>query len=87
MQINSFDDLEKIERIFKARDPTENLEILGGNVVVATEFAILKTVSRGEVWKFLNNKVKKLPMPLGNCVGGGKHGVNGPDFQAGLHAV
>ncbi len=78
MQINSFSDLDKVERVFNAKDV--KMDKLGGNVIVATEFAILKAISKDRVWEFLG-KAKKMPMPLGNCIGGGKHAINGPDFQ------
>lgn len=81
IQINSFEDLEKIENIFKAHDPTQTLENLGGNIVIATELAILKAKTDGQIWKISTEK-NKLPLPLCNCIGGGKHsGVNSPDIQ------
>jgi len=80
VQINSFDDLDKIERVFKAEDSTLNLEKLGGNIILASEFAILRAASKGDIWRFLSNK-GKMPMLLGNCIGGGRHAINGPDFQ------
>jgi enolase len=82
IQINNFGDLEKIERYTKSHDFTENLEKIGGNVIVALELAILKSASEGPLHKFLEPKNKKLPMPLGNVVGGGHHSYGkGPDIQ------
>jgi enolase len=71
----------------------------GGNVTYAFEAVFLKAASRDmgkELWKFIfdsldynesqgkKNKVN-IPMPVGNCIGGGKHSreIKGkkPDFQ------
>lgn len=73
ININEFKDLEKVERL---------MEGSGANPIIATEFAILKAVSDNKIWKFLNPKANKLPMLLGNCVGGGAH-IKGraPDIQ------
>jgi len=60
VEIKRFDDLKKVESILKP---------LGGNVVVSAELAILNCFE--EPWKFLGGK--KIPLPLGNCVGGGMH--------------
>ncbi|MAF50940.1 MAG: phosphopyruvate hydratase, partial [Nanoarchaeota archaeon] len=80
IRIEKFEELEKIERYVKSHDFSESFEKIGGNVLVALELAVLKAASDKELYTFLNKKVKKLPTPLGNCVGGGKHG-QGPDFQ------
>ena len=59
IKVNEFQDLEKIESFLKR---------FGANTVIALEFAILK-YHHG--YKWLNGK--KLPRPLGNCIGGGLH--------------
>src|SRR3989344_1238222 len=59
-----FNDLDVFDRL---------LPVLGGNPVVALQNAVLKAMSQGQVWKFLNPQAKKFPIPLGNVVGGGKH--------------
>lgn len=64
ISINRFEDIKGIE---------STVPFLGANPMVALEFAALKAASDGEVWKFLNPKAKKLPMPVGNCIGGGAH--------------
>ena len=65
----------------------------GGNVYYAMEAAFLKAAAADngkELWEFINDDVNdglkpKMPMPVGNCIGGGLHSklVNGkrPDFQ------
>ena len=65
----------------------------GGNVNYAIEGAFLRAASADvnkEVWEFINDDVNnglkpKMPMPVGNCIGGGLHSkaIKGkkPDFQ------
>ncbi|MEI7719122.1 MAG: hypothetical protein WCI72_04595, partial [archaeon] len=66
--------------------------VIGGNVVYAIEVALMKSAAREnrkDLWRFvfdsMNYKKISMPMPVGNCIGGGLHsrGVNGkrPDFQ------
>ncbi len=57
------------------------IPILGGNSVVAMQLACLKAMADGEVYSFLNSRVKKMPIPLGNCIGGGAHSTGGSDIQ------
>ncbi len=64
MIFEEFDDLDVFE---------SKIHEWGGNVVVALQFALMKAMSDGQVWKYLNPKAKSLPVPLGNCIGGGKH--------------
>lgn len=71
VEIKKFMDLEKIEEILKRYDSSKNWSKIGGNSVVALEFAILNCLR--PTWKFLGNGEVKLPRPLGNCVGGGAH--------------
>jgi len=67
--------------------------VLGGNVWYALEGVFLRAAAADvgkELWQFLNDEMNKglmprMPMPIGNCVGGGLHSkmVDGrrPDFQ------
>jgi len=73
LEINTFDDLEKVEKILKKYDNTKNWAKIGGNVVLALEYAILKTISGGEIWKVIDINSKDAPRPLGKCLGGGAH--------------
>lgn len=72
-KINTFDDFKILEEILFKFDNTERLSKIGGNTIVALEFALLKALSKNKIWKFLNPNPKKMPMPVGNCVGGGMH--------------
>lgn len=68
IEIKKFDDLIKIENLTKK---------VGANTRVALEFAIIK--NKGG-YKFLGGK--KIPLPLGNVVGGGLHSKNkSTEFQ------
>jgi len=46
---------------------------IGGNAVIAIQFALLKAMSDNKIWKFLNPHAYKLPIPVGNVIGGGLH--------------
>ena len=72
-KIDSFESLEEVEKILFDYDKSKNISKLGGNSVVAIEFALLKALSKNEIWKTLNPIADEMPMPLGNCIGGGKH--------------
>jgi len=89
--IKKVDDLKSIvERMrrFEARYGR-----FGGNVNYAMEAAFLKAAAADngkELWEFINDDVNnglkpKMPMPVGNCIGGGLHSkkIKGkrPDFQ------
>jgi len=72
LEINSFSDLDKLEVAFMD---------LGGNPVLAAQIAVLKALSKGNMFSFLNSS-PSLPTPLGNCIEGGVHSQGGtPDFQ------
>ena len=76
--IDNFSDLEKVEKLVKGR--------IGANSIFALESAILKAIAfeKGkEIWQVINEKAKKMPFPLGNCVEGGSHSHSKlkPDFQ------
>lgn len=72
-----FEDLEKIEAIVRKQDNTRNLEFVGGNALYALQTAVLKLMAKSqekEVWQFLiKDKKPFMPMPVGNCIGGGFH--------------
>jgi len=84
--LKSFSDLEKIEKIIRQYDKTENWSLIGGGALFALEAAILKAMALSagkELWQFLNPNAKKLPLPIGNCIGGGSHAQKEiyPDIQ------
>ena len=77
--IEKFEDLRRIEDILDRH--------VGANTLFALESAILKAVAKEqkkEVWQLINEKAKKFPKLVGNCIGGGKHSKTSgkkPDFQ------
>ena len=74
-----FEDFKKIEKIISKYDKSKDLSVIGGNLIVALEFAILNCFK--QPWKFLNPEAKQLPRPLGNVIGGGAHVKEGIDYQ------
>ncbi|MEK6848141.1 MAG: enolase C-terminal domain-like protein [Nanoarchaeota archaeon] len=79
MEINEISDLRIVEAIIDKRK-------FGGNTLFALEAGILKALAfekRKEVWQLLKPEGRKMPAPVGNIVGGGKHSKNKkkPDFQ------
>lgn len=77
-EINRFEDLKKVEDIVDKH--------LGANSVFAFESAILKALAsekKKEIWELVNERAKKFPRLVGNCIGGGKHSDSErkPDFQ------
>ena len=64
LEINSYDDLVKVEKII-------NKNNVGANPTIALEYAILKCF--GQIWKIIDPEIKVIPRPLGNVIGGGAH--------------
>jgi len=81
-RVDGFKDLEIIEETIFKLDESKELTKIGGNVVIAFENALLKAAaSGGSVWKFLNPRADEMPIPVGECVGGGKHDEDGIEIQ------
>ena len=57
------------------------IPIIGGNSVVALQLACLKAMADNKVYSFLDSITKKMPIPLGNCIGGGAHSSAGTYIQ------
>lgn len=82
--LEGYDDLKRVEDILDGH--------IGGNTLFAFESAVLKAIAdekKKQIWEIVNPKLKeekekKFPRLVGNCIGGGKHSeVIGkkPDFQ------
>lgn len=85
-EINSFSDLKKIESLIKDEFNLDSAKQFGANALFALESAILKALAKSnkkELWQIINSKAKKMPVPLGNAVGGGLHAIKKfkPTFQ------
>ena len=68
INLTEFDDLILIENAFSDR--------VGGNTMIALEYAFLKALAVKEdkqVWELINARASKIPIPIGNIIGGGKH--------------
>jgi len=88
IKIEEFQDLRELEKVFEEIDKSENKQFLGGNLILALEYSLLKYYSfkqEKEVFEFLldsfNTKKVKMPKPLGNVIGGGAHSHNSLDIQ------
>ncbi|HDL02351.1 MAG TPA: hypothetical protein ENH20_00790, partial [Candidatus Pacearchaeota archaeon] len=89
--IKSVDDLKLLSALMEKFEARHGK--LGGNVWYVMEGVFLKAAAADvgkELWEFINDDVNdglrpKMPMPVGNCIGGGLHSkkVNRkrPDFQ------
>ncbi|NCN99087.1 hypothetical protein COU62_01630 [Candidatus Pacearchaeota archaeon CG10_big_fil_rev_8_21_14_0_10_35_219] len=78
VEINSFWDLKEVERIIRKRLKVRDVKKFGGNALFAFESAILKALARAkkkELWEIIPGR-KKIPVPVGNAVGGGVHSSN-----------
>jgi enolase len=86
--IKNIDDLKELNEMIRKFEARHGR--LGGNVVYAIQTVFLRAAAREkkkELWEFIIGDVSKfkLPMPVGNCIGGGLHSkkIKGkrPDFQ------
>lgn len=89
--VKKLKDLEQLVKLMRKFETKEDK--FGGNVNYAMESAFLKAAAadnKKELWQFINDDVNKgirpkMPMPVGNCIGGGLHSktIKGkkPDFQ------
>lgn len=90
-RIKKIDDLKVVVELMRKFEAKHGK--FGGNVNYVVEGVFLKAAAadhRKELWEFINDDVNnglkpKMPMPVGNCVGGGLHsklvGGKRPDFQ------
>jgi len=86
IEINSFEDLKKIEDEIKKKLKLKDIKSFGGNSLFAFESAILKALAKSqkkELWQIINPDARILPIPIGNCIGGGLHSHRNkkPAFQ------
>ncbi len=86
IKINGFADLHIIENIIKQKFKFRDVKQFGANALFALESAILKALAKHnnkELWEIINPNAKRIPIPLGNAVGGGLHSHNShaPTFQ------
>ena len=80
--INNFDDLVLIENAFSDR--------VGGNTMIALEYCFLKALAKQEdkqVWELINPRASKMPVPIGNIIGGGKHSASSKSVFQEFHII
>jgi len=85
-EINSFHDLKHLEDNIKKTFKLKNAKKFGANALFALESAILKALAKSknkQLWQIINTSAKKVPVPVGNAIGGGlhSHNKNHPEFQ------
>jgi len=87
-EINSFSDLEKVEQHIMKKFFLKNPKEFGANALFALESAILKALAKSQkkqLWQVISPFLKnpKIPVPVGNIIGGGmhSHNKNHPIFQ------
>ena len=76
IKIEQFENLEKVEAIVKQIDNSKNYNFFGGNALFALEASLLKSAAleqKKELWQLLNENARKMPVLVGNCIGGGRH--------------
>jgi enolase len=76
IEVNKFDDLKKVENFICKKYHFRNARQFGANVLFALESAILKALAKEknkQLWQIVNPKASKLPVPVGNAIGGGLH--------------
>jgi len=86
LELNNFNDLTKLEHLIKKKFKLKDAKQFGANALFALESAILKALAKSQnkqLWQVINPTAKKLPLPVGNAIGGGLHSHNkdAPEFQ------
>jgi enolase len=86
LDINSFNDLKKVESFIEKKAKLKDAKQFGANALFALESAILKALAKErklELFQILNPKPKKFPVPVGNVIEGGlhAHAKDHPVFQ------
>jgi len=74
----------EIDSTLHSIDGTENFANIGGSVSIAVSMACAKCAANEQkipLFKYLNPLAYKIPNPVGNVIGGGKHTIGGPEIQ------
>ncbi|HLH86308.1 MAG TPA: enolase C-terminal domain-like protein [Thermoplasmataceae archaeon] len=78
-------DQNGLDRLIREADGTDNLSSLGGNLSTAISVANARAVSDYlgiPLYRYVGGTILgRLPHPIGNVLGGGKHSVNGTTIQ------
>jgi enolase len=64
-----------MDKLLEQMDGTNNFSRIGVNLALGLSLAIARASSEGELWRLEGPKRRfRFPYPLGNVIGGGKHG-------------
>jgi enolase len=81
----AFSSQEELDSLLHEIDGTNNLSKIGGNIAIALSLAFAKAFAASEgmpLYRHIGGVGKlKLPRPVGNVIGGGKHAINGTVMQ------
>src|SRR6266511_4072958 len=76
---------KEVDRLLVEIDGTRNFSRLGGNVAVATSLAVAKAAAASlglPLYRYLGGAfAHRLPHPMGNVIGGGRHAIGGTTIQ------
>jgi len=75
---------EYIDALLHTLDGTKKFSRMGGNVAVATSLAVARAAADSlgiPFYFYIGGMMGKIPYPLGNVLGGGKHAIGGTDIQ------
>ena len=76
---------EEIDAMLHEIDGTQDFSMLGGNIAVAVSLAVAKAAANSlglPFYQYLGGVyTNRLPKPVGNVLGGGKHAVGGTTIQ------
>ena len=86
LEINSFQDIKKLESFIKKKLKFKDIKQFGANALFALESSVLKALAKSQnkqLWQIINPQAEKLSDPVGNAIGGGLHSHNNgsPVFQ------
>ncbi len=84
------EDQYSLDKLLEEIDGTENFSKIGGNLAVVISMANAQAAadeSGISLFKYLGGLNYKMPVPLGNVVGGGEHAVGGTTIQEFLVAT
>ncbi len=84
-------DQESVDSLLHDIDTTEDFSMLGGNIAVAVSIANAKAAADSlalPLYRYLGGTyANKVPKPVGNVIGGGKHATGGTTIQEMLSAA
>jgi enolase len=86
-QIIGMDSAEQriIDKLLHQIDGTPNFSRMGGNMAVAVSLATAKAAASSfglPLYRYIGGALaNRLPKPLGNVIGGGRHAIGGTDIQ------